>query len=68
MNSSGTSPGQRLGGILERVRSTRVVENRGRVVQLIGLVIESEGPLCAVGELCRIEGGHKKGDALAEVV
>jgi flagellar biosynthesis/type III secretory pathway ATPase len=60
MNPQGTSPGQRLGGILERVRSTRVVENRGRVVQLIGLVIESEGPLCAVGELCRIEGAHKK--------
>lgn len=44
MSNPETSSGQRLGSILERVRGTRVVENRGRVVQLIGLVIESEGP------------------------
>jgi flagellum-specific ATP synthase len=68
MNAPGSSSNQRLGGILERVRGTRVLENRGRVVQLIGLVIESEGPLCAVGELCRIEGERRGGDSLAEVV
>ena len=68
MNPTGTESGHRLGGVLERVRGTRVVENRGRVVQLIGLVIESEGPLCAVGELCRIEGGRNIGDSVAEVV
>jgi flagellum-specific ATP synthase len=68
MSNPETSSGQRLGSILERVRGTRVVENRGRVVQLIGLVIESEGPLCAVGELCRIVGSQKNGESLAEVV
>ncbi len=58
----------RMAGVLERVRSTRVVEKRGRVVQMIGLVIESEGPLCAVGEICRIESARHDGHTLAEVV
>jgi len=58
----------RLSGVLDRVRSTRVVEKRGRVVQLIGLVIESEGPLCAVGEICRIESARHDSHTLAEVV
>src|SRR6185312_11089678 len=34
----------RLNSALERVRTARVTETCGRVVQLIGLVIESEGP------------------------
>jgi flagellum-specific ATP synthase len=37
-------------------------------VQLIGLVIESEGPLAAVGEVCRIESARHDGFTLAEVV
>ena len=53
---------------IERARSARVVESRGRVVQLIGLVIESEGPLAAVGEVCRIESARNEGTTLAEVV
>ncbi len=58
----------RLGHLVRRVQATRVVETRGRVVQLIGLVIESEGPLAAVGEVCRIQSARHDGDALAEVV
>ena len=58
----------RLGHALSRVRQTRVLENRGRVVQLTGLVIESEGPLAAVGEVCRIESARHDGATLAEVV
>jgi flagellum-specific ATP synthase len=61
-------PGHRLAQAFQRARETRVFENRGRVVQLIGLVIESEGPLCAVGELCRIESARHDGSTLAEVV
>jgi flagellum-specific ATP synthase len=37
-------------------------------VQLIGLVIESEGPLAAVGEICRIESAGHDASTLAEVV
>ncbi len=45
-----------------------MIRNHGRVVQLIGLVIESEGPLAAVGEICRIESARHDGSTLAEVV
>lgn len=58
----------RLAHLLERVQQAPVLENRGRVVQLIGLVIESVGPMAAVGEVCRIESARHDGSTLAEVV
>jgi len=58
----------RLHHLLGRVKETRVLQNKGRVVQLIGLVIESEGPLAAMGEVCRIESARHDGTTLAEVV
>jgi FliI/YscN family ATPase len=58
----------RLDGVLRRVREAEVIRNHGHVVQLIGLVIESEGPLAAVGEICRIEAAGHNGSTLAEVV
>jgi flagellum-specific ATP synthase len=57
----------RIARLVDRARHTRVVENRGRVVQLIGLVIESAGPLVAIGEVCRIRTGQTN-STLAEVV
>lgn len=62
------SPLSRISRVIEQTRSARLVENRGRVVKLIGLVIESEGPLAAVGEICRIESARHDGSTLAEVV
>ncbi len=59
---------QRLEHLLQRARTARTLENRGRVVQLTGLVIESEGPLAAVGEVCRIESACHSESMLAEVV
>ncbi|MDW8381042.1 MAG: FliI/YscN family ATPase [Verrucomicrobiota bacterium] len=53
---------------LSRVRQVRVTESCGRVVRLIGLVIESEGPLAAVGEVCRIVSPRQRDETLAEVV
>jgi flagellum-specific ATP synthase len=38
------------------------------VKQVIGLVIESEGPMVAVGEVCRIQSPRQQTCALAEVV
>ena len=67
MSSQLVSP-PRLGHLLARVKQTSLIERRGRVVQLIGLVIESEGPLAAVGEVCRIESARHDGSTLAEVV
>lgn len=72
MNSSlQQKPGgsmDRLTRALQNIRRTPVVENRGRVTQLIGLVIESEGPMAAVGEVCRIESTRHDEATLAEVV
>jgi len=59
---------RRLDSALERVRAARITETCGRVVQLIGLVVESEGPVAAVGEVCRILSAHHDGETLAEVV
>src|SRR5580692_9491849 len=58
----------RLHDAIRRIRETRVTETCGRVVQLIGLVVESEGPLAAVGEVCHILSGRHSGSTLAEVV
>ena len=58
----------RLQNAARRVREARVTEICGRVVQLIGLVIESEGPLAALGEVCRIQSARHDGETLAEVV
>ncbi len=58
----------RMETLLRRVQGAQVIRNHGRVVQLIGLVIESEGPLAAVGEICRIESARHDGSTLAEVV
>src|SRR5204862_4671845 len=62
------SPVNRLESALKRVREARVTETCGRVVQVIGLVIESEGPIASVGEVCRIESARHDGTTLAEVV
>ncbi|MDB6040948.1 MAG: fliI [Verrucomicrobiales bacterium] len=60
--------GSSLTQLAARVRETNVVQNRGRVVQLIGLVIESEGPLASIGHICRIESARDQTETLAEVV
>lgn len=58
----------RLKVLLQKTRETNVIESRGRVVQLIGLVIESEGPHAAVGEVCLIQSDSKDEPTYAEVV
>ncbi len=59
---------ERLGRLRQQARQVPLFENRGRVVQLIGLVIESEGPMAALGEVCRIESARQDEPTLAEVV
>jgi flagellum-specific ATP synthase len=69
--NAGIRCGGRLGHLVERARQTRVHENRGRVVEVAGLVLESEGPLAAIGEVCRITSEHNLADTqdtFAEVV
>jgi flagellum-specific ATP synthase len=62
------TPLNRVEAMLRRVQETQLTRNHGRVVQSIGLVVESEGPLAAVGEVCRIESARHNGTTLAEVV
>jgi flagellar biosynthesis/type III secretory pathway ATPase len=57
----------RLAPYFHRLRETPLLEKRGHVTQVIGLVIESAGPLCAVGDVCRIEPSSGE-NILAEVV
>ena len=57
----------RLAGYLHRAREAHVLEKRGYVTQVIGLVIESAGPMVAVGEVCRIEAADGE-QILSEVV
>jgi flagellum-specific ATP synthase len=69
MTATNTPPANsRLSHAIQRVRDARVTETCGRVVQLIGLVVESEGPLAAVGEVCHIQSGRHGATTLAEVV
>ncbi len=51
-----------------RLRSSSLIELHGRVVQMIGLVIESRGPLSAIGNICRIESSSCPEGIMAEVV
>jgi flagellum-specific ATP synthase len=57
----------RIAPFLHRVREQPLLEKRGHVRQVIGLVIESAGPMCAVGDICRIEPSNGE-NILAEVV
>ena len=63
-----TGPASGLAKVRSRLSNTRLVQNRGRVTQMIGLVIESQGPMASVGEICRIESQVTGQSTLAEVV
>ena len=54
--------------VRSRLSGSRLVQNRGRVTQMIGLVIESQGPMASVGEICRIESQVTGQGTEAEVV
>ena len=57
-----------LAKVRSRLSNTRLVQNKGRVTQMIGLVIESQGPMASVGEICRIESRVTGQSTEAEVV
>ncbi len=44
---------------LEKISRIRLADVRGRIVKIIGLVIECEGPNAGIGELCVIEQNGK---------
>ena len=70
MNLTETSsfPRSVVGDLRSRVSQARLVQNCGRVSQMIGLVIESIGPIASVGEICSIDQQGRAPNLLAEVV
>jgi FliI/YscN family ATPase len=50
------------------LRDLQLVQHRGKVIQIIGLVIESQGPRAAIGEICRLESANNPEGIMAEVV
>jgi flagellum-specific ATP synthase len=53
---------------LQMLDGLEPVRRTGRVVEAIGLLLESDGPQVAVGETCRVEGLAGGKSVLAEVV
>ncbi|MGF1483012.1 MAG: FliI/YscN family ATPase [Opitutales bacterium] len=51
-----------------QLSAAQTVEKVGRVVQVTGLIIESEGPDVALGDLCEIVSDRKQVSTTAEVV
>lgn len=54
--------------LIGKARSIEPIKQNGRVVQVIGLVIESEGPAGSVGELCYISPNGSSSAVPAEIV
>lgn len=53
---------------LSRIKSADLLKVNGKVTQIIGLVIESIGPNCTLGEVCVIKSRDGRGKCLSEVV
>ncbi len=60
--------------MLDFSKAKKIVENidplrlNGKVLQSVGIVMESQGPSCRVGELCRVRSLDRENEILAEVV
>jgi flagellum-specific ATP synthase len=53
---------------LHRIQNTDLLKVNGRVTKVIGLVIESNGPHAAIGEVCAVKAEDGSEICLAEVV
>ncbi len=58
----------RIGNCLTTIKDAEIIEVRGQVSQVIGMVVESHGPGIAVGSICAISTFRGQGSVLAEVV
>lgn len=58
---------RKCGNFSRRLKSSSLVEKLGTVVQLNGLIIESEGPPVGLGDVCKIASRNGT-ESLAEVV
>ncbi|MCX6138827.1 MAG: flagellar protein export ATPase FliI [Ignavibacteriales bacterium] len=58
----------RLNSHLQRLRTLDLLKVNGRVSQVIGLVIESIGPNCCLGEVCVVKARNGDDVCMSEVV
>ncbi|MCX7984334.1 MAG: flagellar protein export ATPase FliI [Bacteroidetes bacterium] len=58
----------RLDYYASKIRKADLIKVNGRVVQVIGLVIESIGPNCSLGEVCVVKSRDGEDVCLSEVV
>lgn len=63
-----TRPVLDLGKYRKAMSRADTVRANGRVAQVIGVLVESCGPSCGVGEICEIHNGRAEEPVLAEVV
>jgi len=49
-----TSTSQLLSAYFSHLETSSALRWRGRVTQVVGQLVESEGPFCTVGECCEI--------------
>ena len=52
----------------EKIREAETVEYSGKVVKVVGLTVESNGPTVNMGDVCRIYASEGDGYVEAEVV
>lgn len=55
-------------GLLEKIRTAKLLEHSGRVRQFFGLLIEADGPDVFLGERCEIRSRDRASTLSAEVV
>lgn len=59
---------ERLSWLGQRIGRMQPVERSGRVTEVRGLIIESEGPDACVSDVCHLQPQHRGGAVAAEVV
>lgn len=59
---------ERIQEMLHRVQQTNTVEYSGRVSQVVGMAVESEGPVVKMGDVCKIYEHDNSAFVYAEVV
>ncbi|GHV46431.1 flagellum-specific ATP synthase [Clostridia bacterium] len=57
-----------LSGFLGAVESYNSAKSIGKIEKIVGMTIESRGPMCNIGDVCRIYGNDIKNYTYAEVV
>ena len=57
-----------LDGFLDTIKTYDSTKSIGKIEKIIGMTIESRGPTCGVGDVCRIYSKDKKTFSFAEVV